>query len=126
VLGDSHPVAFIGSSDLAVSREFYEGMLGLRLVESSEFAYAFDANGTQLRVTRVARPVQAPYTVLGWRVEDIVASVRALRHAGVAFRRFDELDQDEDDVWTAPGGSLVVWFADPDRNLVSLQQAPAP
>jgi len=125
VLANADPVAFVGSSDLGASREFYAGVLGLRLVESSEFADAFDAHGTQLRVTRVARPAQAPYTVLGWRVEDILASVRALQGAGVAFCRFDELDQDEDGVWTAPGGSRVAWFADPDRNLLSLQQAPA-
>lgn len=126
VLGASHPVAFVGSADLAVSRAFYEGILGLRLIEASEFANAFEANGAELRVTHVALPVQAPYTVLGWRVEDIVASVHGLREAGVAFRRFDELDQDGDDIWTAPGGSRVAWFADPDRNLLSLQQASGP
>jgi catechol 2,3-dioxygenase-like lactoylglutathione lyase family enzyme len=101
-------------------------VLGLQLVEASEFANAFDANGTQLRVTRVAHPVRAPDTVLGWRVRDILAIIRALREAGVVFRRFDALDQDADDVWTAPGGSRVAWFADPDGNLLSLQQAAAP
>jgi catechol 2,3-dioxygenase-like lactoylglutathione lyase family enzyme len=64
--------------------------------------------------------------VLGWRVVDIVATIRALREAGVVFKRYEEgMTQDEDGVWIAPGGSRVAWFADPDGNLLSLQQPPA-
>ena len=33
----------------------------------------------KLRVTRVDEPSQAPYTVLGWRVDDIAAMIAALR-----------------------------------------------
>ena len=75
-------------------------------------------------MTLVDRVAEAPYTVLGWRVLDIVATVRALRQAGVVFKRFETLTQDEFDVWIAPGGSRVAWFADPDGNILSLQQAP--
>ena len=88
-------------------------------------ANAYDADGTQLRVTLVDRVVQAPYTVLGWRVRDVAATVRSLREAGVVFQRYEGMTQDEDDVWTAPGGSRVAWFADPDDNVLSLQQPPA-
>jgi hypothetical protein len=41
--------------------------------------------------------------VLGWRVLDIVATIRALREAGVAFKRYERMAQDEDGVWIAPG-----------------------
>jgi hypothetical protein len=77
-----------------------------------------------LRVTLVDRLEPAPYTVLGWRVSDIVTTIRALRQAGVGFKRFEGMTQDEDDVWIAPGGSHVAWFADPDGNILSLQQPP--
>jgi catechol 2,3-dioxygenase-like lactoylglutathione lyase family enzyme len=125
VLKEADLVAFVPCSDLEVSSRFYGDVLGLRLLETSEFANAYDVNGTQLRVTLVDSPARAPYTVLGWLVADIAAAIRALRAAGVAFKRYDGMTQDEHDIWTAPGGSRIAWFADPDENIVSLQQPPA-
>lgn len=117
-------VAFVPCSDLGVASRFYGDTLGLRLLEASPFALAFDGNGTELRVTLVDRPARARYTVLGWRVPDIATATRALRAAGVAFERYDGMEQDEDDIWTAPGGSRIAWFGDPDGNIISLQQPP--
>jgi catechol 2,3-dioxygenase-like lactoylglutathione lyase family enzyme len=125
VLGDADLVAFVASSDLEQAGRFYSEVLGFRLLEASGFANAYDANGTQLRVTLVDRVKEAPYTVLGWRVVDIVATIRELREAGVVFKRYQGMTQDEDDVWTAPGGSRVAWFGDPDGNILSLQQPPS-
>lgn len=125
MVGDADLVVFVASRDLVAAGRFYGGVLGLRLVEASEFANAYDANGTQLRVTRVDRVVPAPHTVLGWRVADIDAEVRTLGEAGVAFTRYAGMTQDEEGVWTAPGGSRVAWFTDPDGNVLSLQQPPA-
>jgi len=125
VLERADLVAFVPCGDLEVSGRFYGELLGLRLLEASEFANAYDANGTQLRVTLVDRPARAPYTVLGWRVADLTATLRALRAAGVEFKRYDGMNQDADCVWTAPGGSRIAWFADPYGNVISLQQPPA-
>lgn len=118
-------VAFVPCRDLEISGRFYGDVLMLRLLETSEFANAYDVNGTQLRVTLVDRPARAPYTVLGWQVPDLAVAIRALRAAGVAFKRYDGMAQDEHDIWTAPGGSRIAWFADPDSNVISLQQPPA-
>jgi catechol 2,3-dioxygenase-like lactoylglutathione lyase family enzyme len=117
-------VAFVASRDLEVAGHFYGDVLGLRLVESSQLAKAYDVGGTMLRVTRVEEFAPNPHTVLGWRVTDIAASIDALRSAGVSFKRYDGMAQDEDGVWSAPGGSRVAWFADPDGNTLSLQQPP--
>lgn len=125
MLSDADLVAFVPTLDLAVAREFYEKVLGLRVVEESVFAVVYDAAGTQLRVTRVERLETAPYTVLGWRVENISERLAALRVAGVPAKRYDGLQQDEDGVWIAPGGTQVAWFNDPDGNTLSLQQEPS-
>ena len=122
MLGSADLVAFVAVRDLAVARRFYRHCLGLTLVESSDFADAYDVNGTQLRVTRVAGWVAGGHTVVGWRVPDIAAGVAALRAAGVEFRVFAGMDQDADGVWIAPGGARVAWFADPDGNVLSLTQ----
>jgi catechol 2,3-dioxygenase-like lactoylglutathione lyase family enzyme len=117
-------VAFVASRDLAISGRFYGDQLGLKLVESSAFANVYDVGGTTLRVTRVDEPAGARHTVLGWRVSDIAASIVMLRSAGVSVERYEGLAQDEHGVWSAPGGSLVAWFTDPDGNVLSLQQPP--
>jgi len=124
-LEDADLVAFVPCGDLKRSSLFYGEVLGLRLVETSELAAAYDVNGTQLRVTLVDRPAGAPYTVLGLRVPDIVAAVGALREAGVEFKRYGGMNQDEHDIWMAPGGSRIAWLADPDGNIISLQQRSA-
>jgi catechol 2,3-dioxygenase-like lactoylglutathione lyase family enzyme len=122
MLEASAVVAFVGSADLHQAREFYEQALGLRLIEQNDFACVFDANGTMLRVTAVAEVARVGYTVLGWRVSDIGAMVRGLTAKGIAFMRYDGMDQDESGVWTTPGGDQVAWFADPDGNVLSLTQ----
>jgi catechol 2,3-dioxygenase-like lactoylglutathione lyase family enzyme len=124
-LEEADLVAFVACSDLEASSRFYGEVLGLRLLETSGFAIVYDVRGTQLRVTLVDRPARAPYSVLGWRVRDIAGAIRGLRAVGVEFKRYDGMTQDEHDVWTAPGGSRIAWFADPDGNLISLQQPPS-
>jgi catechol 2,3-dioxygenase-like lactoylglutathione lyase family enzyme len=124
MLGSSDLVAFVATTDLDRARDFYGGLLGLPLVEESPFACVFDAHGTSLRVTPVSEMRTAPYTVLGWAVDDIAATVRALGAAGVGLERFAGMDQDDRGVWTAPGGAQVAWFTDPDGNVLSVTQAP--
>jgi len=115
-------IAFAGSADLVRARAFYEQVLGLRLIEQNDFVCVFDANGTMLRVTAVAGVARPGYTVLGWRVSDITAVARGLTGRGVVFLRYDGMDQDEDGVWTTPGGDKVAWFTDPDGHVLSLTQ----
>jgi len=124
VLGEADLVAFVGSRDLQVSDNFYGERLGLRLLEASAFANVYDAGAAQLRVTLVDELAAARHTVLGWRVGDILATIRALCEAGVAFERYPGMSQDDDGVWNAPGGSRIAWFADPYGNILSLQQPP--
>jgi catechol 2,3-dioxygenase-like lactoylglutathione lyase family enzyme len=122
MLQASDVIAFAASADLRQARAFYEHVLGLRVIEQNDFACVFDANGTMLRVTAVAEVAQPGYTVLGWRVADITVNLRGLAERGVVFLRYDGMDQDENGVWTTPGGGKIAWFADPAGNVLSLTQ----
>lgn len=122
MLSSADLVAFLASRDLAVADDFYGGILGFERLESSAFANLYDANGTNLRVTRVEELSPARYTVLGWRVEDIAREIETLRTAGVVFNRYRDMDQDSNGVWRSPSGARIAWFADPDGNTLSLQQ----
>jgi catechol 2,3-dioxygenase-like lactoylglutathione lyase family enzyme len=125
VLGSAELVAFVATRDLEAAGAFYGTTLRLPLLEANGFARVYDANGTQLRVTLVESLPKAPYTVLGWRVEDIAQATAELHAAGVRFQRYEGMEQDDNGVWIAPGGTRVAWFSDPDGNTLSLQQEPA-
>ncbi len=125
MLGSQDLVAFVAVTDLARARAFYEGVLGLTLVDDTPIAIVFDAHGTTLRVSLVDQLQPPGHTVLGWRVGDIAACIRELVARGVSFNRYDGMEQDELGVWTPPGGGQVAWFHDPDGNNLSLtQEAP--
>ncbi len=115
-------IAFLPSRDLARARRFFAGTLGLPHLETTPFACVFQAGPTMLRVTKVDDLRVQPFTVLGWQVTDIGAVVAELTGRGVAFLRYDGMDQDADGVWTTPGGDRVAWFADPDGNTLSLTE----
>lgn len=124
VLGTQQMVAFVASADPEAARAFYERTLGLRLVSDQPYALVFEGAGTTLRVQKVPGHVPLGYTVLGWTVEDLRAVVEDLSGRGVMVERFEHLPQDEYGAWSAPDGTRVVWFKDPDGNVLSLSQAP--
>jgi catechol 2,3-dioxygenase-like lactoylglutathione lyase family enzyme len=115
-------VAFAATRDLARAQRFYTEQVGLTLVEANPGAVLLDSDGVRLRVTLVADKAEAPYTVLGWEVDDLTAAVGSLRARGVTFNRYPGMDQDSDDAWTAPDGTKVAWFSDPDGNVLSLSR----
>ena len=121
MLTAARPVAFVPSTDLERSREFYEQVLGLSVAHADDFAVVVQAAGTTIRVTNVGSDLHVqPFTVLGWEVDDIHAEIANLVQRGVTFLRVDGLEQDAAGVWTPPGGDQVAWFKDPDGNTLSL------
>jgi catechol 2,3-dioxygenase-like lactoylglutathione lyase family enzyme len=122
-LSDQNMIGFVATSDPEQAKKFYRDTLGLPLLsEEMPFALVFDAHGTMLRVSVVARVVSAEYTVLGWQVPNIVQAVKALSQAGVWFERYAGMQQDELGIWASPGGASVAWFKDPDGNTLSISQ----
>ena len=114
--------AFVSTTKPDISRAFYEKKLGLKLLSEDSFGIEFDANGAHLRLTFVEKLTPQPFTVLGWDTDDIVSAIRSLNKQGISFERYDFIDQDEDGIWKAPGGTRVAWFKDPDGNLLSLSE----
>lgn len=125
MLSGARLVAFAACTDLQRAETFYVDRLGLPVIERTPVALVLDGGGTQLRVTRVDDKAHVPYTVLGWSVNALDAAVDELRARGVRFIRYRGMEQDRHDAWTAPGGSRIAWFADPDGNVLSLQEPPA-
>jgi hypothetical protein len=112
--------AFVSTVQPVVAREFYEKKLGLNLLSQDKYGMEFEANEAHIRISVVDKFTPQPFTVLGWDTDDIVSTIRNLTLNGIIFERYNFIEQDENGIWTAPGGTRVAWFKDPDGNLLSV------
>lgn len=122
ILGSQELMAFVATRDSSRAKKFYCDTLGLPLVSEDEFALVFDVSGTMLRVTRVQELEAAKYTVLGWKVRNIVQTAKDLQKARVTMERYPGMQQDELGIWNSPSGARVAWFKDPDGNTLGITQ----
>ncbi len=122
MLGLAEITPLLGTNKPDVAKSFYQDTLGLKFVSDDGYALVFEGKNTKVRVSRV--PVVSPtqYAVLGFTVDNIEKTIDALSAKGVIFARFGFFVQDERGVWTAPDGTKVAWFHDPDLNMLSVVQ----
>jgi catechol 2,3-dioxygenase-like lactoylglutathione lyase family enzyme len=122
MLSSEKLVAFVSTTNADHARAFYRDKLGLRLVSEDGFALVFDSGGAPLRIalTKEVKPVQG--TVLGWDVKDIRTTVTDLKKVGIVCEIFGFFKQDDLGIWTAPDGTQVAWFKDPEGNVLGIAQ----
>ena len=124
MLTNAQPVILLPTVKKAEAQEFYQNVLGIDFKYDDGFALVFETGGKMFRLTPVQEFTPHQFSVLGWEVEDISATISGLTERGVVFERynFPWMEQDEQCVWTAPDGTKVAWFKDPDGNLLSVSQ----
>lgn len=122
MLDDADVVAFLPTARPDDARAFYRDTLGLLFIKDDQNHIVFDSNGTVVRLQRVDKVTPTGITQLSWEVADIVNTIEQLKGRGVAFKRYPDLEQDANDIWTAYDGTMVAWFEDPDGNLLSLSE----
>lgn len=103
---------------------FYRDVLGLTFLSEDDYGMEFDAFGTLLRVIIVPKLNTQTFTVAGWNVPDIKATIQQLNSKGIYCEKynFDFMQQDELGIWQSPEGSKVAWFKDADGNVLSLTE----
>jgi catechol 2,3-dioxygenase-like lactoylglutathione lyase family enzyme len=115
-------IGFVPITDADRSKTFYADVLGLKFVQDDGFAVVFRSDSNMVRLVRMPVVTPAQFTILGWETTSIEADVKALTTKGVSFAHYSFLERDELGIWTAPNGSKVAWFTDPDGNVLSLSQ----
>jgi catechol 2,3-dioxygenase-like lactoylglutathione lyase family enzyme len=124
ILEAAKPVAIICTRDRARAAIFYRDTLGLRMKLEDDYAVVFEVGGVDLRVSTVADFTPHEHTVLGFRVPDVAAAVKALREKGVTCNIYKGFNQDELGIFSPPNSALrVAWFNDPDGNVLSVTNA---
>lgn len=122
MLGSATITALVGTMKPEMSKAFYEDTLGLKFIADDTYAMIFEGKNAHVRVSRVPAVMPAQYAVLAFTVDDIDKAVDGLTAKGVVFARFGFFVQDAKGIWTAPDGTKVAWFHDPDLNLLSVVQ----
>jgi catechol 2,3-dioxygenase-like lactoylglutathione lyase family enzyme len=122
MLGSARLQTLVWTADIARSRPFYSEILGLKLKGQSHGADVYEVGGGELRLSPVHSTRPSEHTVAGFAVEDLDAIAEALERKGVATERFANFRHDDHGIWRAPDGAKVLWFRDPDGNLLSVVQ----
>ncbi len=119
-----HPVLpILLSTDMAASRSFYEGTLGLELVTENEERMIFrSGGGTQFIVSRSTVGTSDTQTQMVWRVPDIHEALADLRSRGVRIEEYFAPDPVTMDGVADMGHAWAAWFLDPSRNVLSVIQ----
>ena len=115
-------IGFLLTKDYEKARAFYEGNLGFDFVSLDQFALVMQAGKSMIRIVKVPTFTPLQSTVLGWQVGDIEVMVDWLTNRGVAFEKYPFVQDKERGIWSAPGGSKIAWFKDPDGNVLSVSE----
>ena len=121
MLGD-HPIdVVLLATDLAASKEFYAGKLGLEILRESEEEVVYKCGGdSQLAVTKSTTGTADEQTQAGWRVTDLAAELAELRARGVEIQDYDMPGLETDDGVVDLGFALMAWIIDPHKNALAI------
>ncbi len=118
----------IAVSDIQQAVAFYEGKLGLRVLQSGPSANiaggsrVYGSGGEPaLNVYESVTAGKTPATLATWYVDDIDRIVDELISSGVEFIRYDQLEHDAKGITARAGGGRIAWFQDPDGNTFALE-----
>ncbi len=127
-LSAHHLRASIAVSDIQQAVAFYEGKLGLPVLESGPSADIAGGSrvygsggGPALNVYQSVTAGRTPATLATWYVDDLDQIVAELVSAGVEFTRYEEFDHDARGITARAGGGRIAWFQDPDGNTFALE-----
>lgn len=109
--------------DMARARAFYEGRLGLSpggFKPDGKFVYAI--GGSTVALFPKAEGTKADHTAISFRVDDITASIAALKHAGVVFEDYDFPGLKTIEHVCVLGSEKAAWFKDTEGNYLCLHE----
>ena len=126
MLTNARITAIVPVSDLEAATRFYEGALGLRLIERHDIEefpeVQFEAGG-RLSAYQSGYAGQAGHTLAGFRVDDLDGVMAELRSRGVEFEDYDLPGLKTENGVATFGDIRAAWFKDPDGNILAIDEA---
>lgn len=122
MLKDKSSSAILAVSDIERAKKFYRDTLGLQLLDGSMGdVLTFRTGDTSLIVYKSDFAGTNKANAVVWDVGDEIESIAAaLKGKGVTFERYDDMEMElKGDVYVA-GPMKLLWFKDPDGNILHL------
>jgi catechol 2,3-dioxygenase-like lactoylglutathione lyase family enzyme len=122
MLEGKQPMATVAVTDIEPAARFYEGTLGLKVIDGPEPSVrAYKAGGGTLLVYESQFAGTNKATAVTWTVgADLERTVEELKGKGVTFEHYDMPGTTRQGDVHVAGGTKVAWFKDPDGNIHSL------
>jgi catechol 2,3-dioxygenase-like lactoylglutathione lyase family enzyme len=123
MLADARIGANVPVSSLDEAVAFYEGKLGLTLLERDDemhYARFAGAGDTKLGVYESGTAGQARHTLASFVVDDVRAVVEALKGGGVVFEEYDLPGMKTEGGVATIGDTRAAWLKDPDGNILEI------
>lgn len=124
MLGQARLLANFKSADLDRTIAFYQDTLGLPVLHRREVMPGVDEvrfeTGGGILCFEAGDPQGKTNDLVGWNVDDVEATVEALRNKGIVFEEYDYPSLKTVDGVATLGSMQAAWFKDPDGNLLAL------
>jgi catechol 2,3-dioxygenase-like lactoylglutathione lyase family enzyme len=124
MLAQSKAFSGFAVDDLEQAREFYADTLGLDVetIDDPGLLNIRLIGGRDILVYPKGDFEPATYTILNFPVDDVEAAVDGLAARGVAFERYEGMEQDEKGIARGPGPEIA-WFKDPAGNILAVLES---
>ncbi|MEA3014673.1 MAG: hypothetical protein QOD42_3218 [Sphingomonadales bacterium] len=131
MLGIKRAATRLPAGDLDRARAWYADKLGLEPAEERPGGLRYLVGGCEFALFASAGASDGSFTQMGFEVEDLRATVAALRARGVLFEDYDDGPlRTEDGIATIAGqypskgtGEYGAWFRDCEGNMLGIGQA---
>ena len=128
MLNEGRVATRLPAQDLARARAFYADKLGLDPVEERPGGLRYVVGGGEFALFESGGAASGDHTQMGWEVDDIEATVAALRSRGVVFEEYDLPGlttvggiADIDGNYPSKGtGERGAWFRDSEGNMLGI------
>lgn len=121
MLGDTDAIATVAVKDLKTAKKFYEGTLGLKVVnEEGSEAVTFKSGKSRVIVYRSQYAGTNKATAVNWTVDDVEKIAQALGAKGVKFEHYDLPGLTRKGDVHFAGNFKTAWFKDPSGNILAL------
>ena len=121
MLANTDVIATCAVKDIAKAKRFYEGTLGLTPLPSQEAdVLSYKSGKSALMVYQSQYAGTNKATAATWAVNDLEATVQALKAKGVRFEHYDLPGTERKGDIHGSGKTKAAWFKDPDGNILAV------
>ncbi|MEA2506207.1 MAG: hypothetical protein QOH48_825 [Actinomycetota bacterium] len=124
MLADAQTHTTLPVEDLARAKAFYAEKLGLEPVSEESAGNFYETGGTRFLLFPTQGRPSGTHTQMGFAVDNIEATVAALKERGVQFEEYDFPGFDKPTSIAHTGPVQAAWFKDSEGNLLGVVQLP--